>query len=98
MCAGLLRNSGSQAIGIEAGISLGLLTDVVLYVEFRVVRVVAFPRLQVSEINRTSFFILSGVLQQLKSDENQSLDFVLRFRSVHASNAMVGLNTREDCM
>lgn len=50
VCAGLLRNSSSQAIGIEAGISLRLLTDVVLYIEFRVVRVVAFPRLQVSEI------------------------------------------------
>lgn len=48
--AGLLRSSGSQAIRIEAWISLRLLTNVVLHVEFRIVWVVAFPRLQFSEI------------------------------------------------
>lgn len=42
-----LRNSGRQAIRIEAGGPLRLLTNVVLHVEFRVIRIIALLCLQV---------------------------------------------------
>lgn len=43
------NNSGCQAAGIEASVSLRLLTHVILNVEFRLVRVVAFSGLQLPE-------------------------------------------------
>lgn len=46
---GKKNGSGCQAAGIEASVSLRLLTNVVLNVEFRLVRVLAFSGLQLPE-------------------------------------------------
>lgn len=43
------NNSGCQAARIEASVSLRLLTHVILNVEFRLIRVVAFSGLQIPE-------------------------------------------------
>jgi len=45
-------SSSCQAAGVEAGASLRLLTHVVLNVEFRLIRVVAFSSLQLPENKR----------------------------------------------
>lgn len=45
-------NSGCQTAGVEAGVSLGLLTHVVLNVELGLVGIVAFSGLQLPEIRR----------------------------------------------
>ena len=86
MCAGLSRNSGCQAVGIEAGVSLRLLANVILHVEFRVVWVVALPRLQVPEITR-NYAILSRTLSLTQTGNHYD---IVPFSQLRASSGGIG--------
>lgn len=89
---GKKNGSGCQAAGIEASVSLRLLTDVVLNVEFRFVRVVAFFGLQIPETRADQLFgVYQSVCQsyihtvQLLSLQNKNYQKKIHSNSIKTS-------------